>query len=176
MNDGPIVMLLLIRNNRRDCSDRLRIVPAQNDQLLLEMPKHDGLDRRSRRSDRASTHHTRDQAKNIASDPTEKITPTSWTPAPNQLRAKDLSMSLFMRPELAQLANEALRSQPRNRNLRGIDVDRAMLAGMIHLDDAIAKTFGWSALYRQCGLQLCAVRLANRIERSIAETRLPQHL
>jgi hypothetical protein len=85
-------------------------------------------------------------------------------------------MPLFVRTELAQLANEAWRGQSRDGYLRRIDVDRAMLTRVVHLDDAIAERFELSERCRQCSLRLCAVRLANRIERSIAETGLPKYL
>ena len=51
-------------------------------------------------------------------------------------------MPHFVRFELGELGNEVRRRETRQKQLAGVDIDGAVLAGVIHLDDAASEISG----------------------------------
>jgi hypothetical protein len=144
-----IMVLLLFRNNCRDGSDSSGIYATQHHKLLLQVSKHNTLDRESSGSDGASAKEPGDKAEGNTAETTQQIAAAARPAAALQLRAKDGAMPQLMRPKICELTDHAARSEARHENLPAIDVDSAMLTSMIDLNNAVADFIGGCRLRDQ---------------------------
>lgn len=136
---GVIVVLLLFGNDGRDRSDSSGVTPLQRHQLLLQVPEYDALHRHRRGRDGAGSQKTRDEAKEQATEAAKPIAATAWAVTTAQLCPKDGTVALLVRTEFFEFIDQAGCGQARHEELPAIDVDGAMLAGVIHLEDAVAQ-------------------------------------
>ena len=113
------------------------------------MPKHNTLDRESSGRDGVCAKKSGDEAEYKAAEATQPIAAAVRPTTALQLRAKDGAMPLLMRPKFCELAHHAARGEARHEDLPAINVDGAMLTGMIDLNNAVAEFIGGCRLRDQ---------------------------
>jgi len=113
------------------------------------VPKHNTLNCDSGGRDCAGAKEASDETKDKTAETTQPIAAAARPAAALQLRAKDGAMPLLMRPKLCELGDHAARSEARHEDLPAIDVDGAMLTGMIDLNNAVAEFIGGCRLRDQ---------------------------
>lgn len=136
---GLIVVLSLLRNNGRDSSRGGWIAITQNAQLMFQVFEYDGFNRDRRRGNGAPAKKTRDHSEQVTADAAEPIAATAWASTALQFSEEDRPVLFFFRTKLDQLLEQAPGGDSSHENLAGIDIDGAVLASMVDLDDAVAK-------------------------------------
>ena len=99
------------------------------------MLEYDAFDSHGCSGNEAHTHQPRHQTERIAAKTAQPITATTRQSPPFQLIGKDGSMPLFIGFELVQFGQQLACPPPCCRQLACIDIHRAMLTRVIHLDD-----------------------------------------
>lgn len=134
-----VVVLLFLRDDRRDGRGRRRILAFQSGELMLEMPEHDALDGDGGGGDRIRTEQAGDGAEHEAARAAEPVAAAAALPAARKLGAEYRPVALLMRPEFHEFADEMRRGELGHHDLAGVDADGAVFAGMVDLEDPIAE-------------------------------------
>ncbi|MDR6993294.1 hypothetical protein [Luteimonas sp. 3794] len=107
------------------------------------MLKNDTLDRRCGCSNSTATEKAGYGAEHKTTHATKPVAAAATAATPLQLSAKNGPMPLLMGPELSKLIDHLWSGQPSHKDLPAVDANSAMLAGVIDLDDSVAKFAGW---------------------------------
>lgn len=121
---------------------------AQRDQLPLQMTKHDALDGGGCCGNGLGAEQSGQETQHPATESTQTIASAATASSALEFSRKDRTMVPLVLAEKPKLRKHGRRGPTRHEDLSAIDADRAMLAGVIHLDDAIADAFGGST---RCG-------------------------
>jgi hypothetical protein len=130
-----VVMLLFFVQYSRDGDVGTGIIATDRLELVLQMSKHDPLDRYGCGGDAPSAHQASEEAEYISSDTAQPIAAASRQSSSFQFVGKDGSMPLLMRFEFGQFMHQGTRSQPCHCDLPSVYIHGSMLTCMVHLDD-----------------------------------------
>ena len=103
------------------------------------MSKHDALNGGGSRCNGVFSQQAGDQAQRKASTGAQPVTAATGAPSPSQLRLEQSAMAAFVRAEFNEFIDHTGCGDPGHQDLARIDADRAVLARMVDLDDAVAQ-------------------------------------
>lgn len=136
------MVLLLLAHDLLDGPDGCFVSCAQCCDLMLQMAEHNPFDRHGGSRDGAASAKCGEESKHEAACATEVVAPATSDAAPLKLRFEDGAMPALVRLELGQLRQKIGSCEPRNEQLTAVDIDRAVLASMVDLEDPLAEGFG----------------------------------
>ena len=105
---------------------------------MLQVAKNNALNGNRCGSDCAGPKEAGQQAERQASEAAKPVAAAAGVTAALKLFPKDSAVPQLVRPKLRKLSHKSRRREAREKDLPGVDVDRAVLARVIDLDDAVA--------------------------------------
>ena len=134
-------MFSLFLHDRQNGRVRLRVGIAENAKLGVEVSQNDPFHGDGCRGDRGWSKKAGNRAEDITPDATQVIATAPRFAAALKLTPKEGAMSFLVSLKLAKLAYERGRTQTTSKHLAPVYVDRAVLAGMIDLENAVSERF-----------------------------------
>ncbi|QFT76952.1 hypothetical protein FIU90_05310 [Erythrobacter sp. THAF29] len=139
MIGGIVMMLLFVSNYCVNYTYHIWVDRSESASLVLQVPEHHPLYSFCGRMDGLRPDHSRQNAKDRPSKSTKVEAVTAWFLTTSQLGLKKSAMTALVREELVQFRYEFGASPFRKSALPSVYVNCTMLAGMIHLDHAVAQ-------------------------------------
>ena len=133
---GVMQVRQLLELNALDEIMKLGIASAQEEQLVLKMPVHRRLHRRRANPNSLPAHQRGHRAENISAIAPKRHHPAGPRAARRHRRSEQRAVIDLMRQRLFQKRHDIRAAPPGNPNLRPVNPDRAMLAGMVDLQDS----------------------------------------
>lgn len=138
------MVLLLFLHDGTDGDDRGVIDTGQVPKLVLQVTENHPFHRDRRRGNGATTKERGDDAKRVAADATQQVAAaTPDTPA-LKLGLEYGPVLFLVRLELGEFVEETSTRDLSHEALARIDIHRAMLARMVHLESSLSKTVRWA--------------------------------
>jgi hypothetical protein len=129
------VVLLLVVNDCRDGCYSLWITRTQRLHLVLEVSKNDTLNGNGGCRNGSPTKQSGDEAQNAATSAAKHVAAAAPAGAALQFRMENCPMPLLVAPEFGKFLDQIWRREPSHEDLTRVDVDRAMFAGVVDLDE-----------------------------------------
>ncbi len=136
------MVLLLFLHDGADGFDRLLINGVKLSELVLQVAQNHPLNRDRCSSDCTAAEDRSYEAEHEAAGPAKVVAAATPNAASLKLGLKNRAVSALVRLELSKLAQHAASRKPSDQALPRVDIDRAVLARMVDLEDSLGETLG----------------------------------
>lgn len=132
------MVVLLIGDDLPDGRGRSRVAGSKFRDLILKMPQDDAFDRDGRCRDGPAPNQAGKYPKGQSSETAKMEAPASANASARHLGSEQVAMLPLLLQKFIELRQHVWRAPPGEPALRSINANRAMLAGMIDLEDPIS--------------------------------------